>query len=739
MADDISSHYRRRLKCKVPQIDAIFAGVIAEALSTFSAEGLDAFLAGADTICGLGRGQELVLIFLEGMPAVAEACGESVTTDTVAAANFLSESAHGPAINPFLATLPAVARRLGDGEMLLEWYALIEHVARVGGKGLVPLLQSAPRLFAQLNIAAVHNWVDYGLKGYRNQPHRIGEYFALQSADSVAALQRERHGTLFMDNERSLSVWLRSLWGLKESLIPYSAAFSSLRRPMPYLDRRGFHLPDLMENAGQVPGIDRYRATLAHLAAHRIWSKPFLADNYSAFQHLAIETFEDARVEALAIERYPGLRRLWMALHPIPVAEGCPAGYAPIRHQLAMLSRAILDPDHDYTDVRLLTFVDRFRRAFAADPEDAKLSIKLGIAWLAEFYTHEFRRPQVWFEDTEVSYRDDNRYLWMFLEAVEDEDEFHSDHGAADFKPEAVSEVLLPQHYPEWDHGVEQYRPDWVSLYESIYPRGEAQLIDGLLEKHHQLAKSIQRIIDRLKPQRYQRVRFQEDGDALDLDPAIRALIDLRSGVTPNPRLHYRHQHAGRDIAVTLLLDLSESINSKLEGCESTVLQLSQEAVALLAWAIDALGDQLEIAGFASNTRHEVRYQYFKRFAEVWDEEPKSRLAMMQGGFSTRMGAAIRHAGHSLAQRQSEKRLLLLLTDGEPHDIDVAEPDYLIEDAKRAVREIDRQGIAAHCISLDPHADPYVSHIFGQTGYTVIDRIERLPERLPQLFLKLTG
>ena len=109
----------------------------------------------------------------------------------------------------------------------------------------------------------------------------------------------------------------------------------------------------------------------------------------------------------------------------------------------------------------------------------------------------------------------------------------------------------------------------------------------------------------------------------------------------------------------------------------------------------------------------------------------------MEAGYSTRMGAAMRHAGHYLAHQEADKKLLLVLTDGEPSDIDVKDPRHLIEDARIAVRELDRKGIYTYCINLDAKADEYVSDIFGN-HYTVIDNIQRLPERLPQLFLALT-
>jgi nitric oxide reductase activation protein len=132
-----------------------------------------------------------------------------------------------------------------------------------------------------------------------------------------------------------------------------------------------------------------------------------------------------------------------------------------------------------------------------------------------------------------------------------------------------------------------------------------------------------------------------------------------------------------------------------------------------------------------------VRYQHIKGFNEKWNDEVKSRLAAIQAGYSTRMGAAIRHAGHYLAHQQSDKKLLLVLTDGEPSDIDVDDGQLLIADTAKAVKELDQAGVYTYCINLDSQADEYVKDIFGNQ-YTVIDKVESLPEKLPQLFMALT-
>jgi nitric oxide reductase activation protein len=205
----------------------------------------------------------------------------------------------------------------------------------------------------------------------------------------------------------------------------------------------------------------------------------------------------------------------------------------------------------------------------------------------------------------------------------------------------------------------------------------------------------------------------------------------------PDPRINMSHRTDGRSIAVMLLLDLSQSLNGKAAGSEQSILELSQEAVSLLGGAIEQLGDAFAIAGFHSNTRHDVRYLHIKGYGELWGDEVKARLAAMQASYSTRMGGAMRHAAHYLGAQNAEKKLMLVLTDGQPSDVDATDERLLIEDARQAVTEMSQQNIFSYCINLDPKADEYVGDIFGRQ-YTVIDHIDRLPEQLPKLFMALT-
>lgn len=740
--------YWAQLDTRFKQVEDVFEDVMAEALAILSREDIHHYLDAARVIGKLGRGVEPLLAFLEEWPSVAKALGEAAALpDVMAFIMRMQKSPNGKAITPFLQTLAPVARRLHSRELMGHYLEIaLDLMERTTGSihghhttfpspGLPDFFTQAPFLLSQLSLAGLKNWVEYGIRNYRTHPERQKDYFSVQSADSRAVLQRERHGTLFMDVERKLDLYLRGLWREAEQLVPYSTAFDELRKPVPYYDKQGMRIPDVYDDAGSVTGLDRYRATLAHMVGHRRWTEAQIADNWSPFQRMAVEFFEDCRVEILLCREYPGLRRIFLALHPKPAADACdPETTSCLRHRMAMLSRALLDPDHGYRDADLLDFVARFHALMAEGASTTRDIAALALSYVARTRRQSDQLARVHFTDTVVDYRDDNRQMWKFIEEGDEEQAFDAKRK---LEPGEELHGLPPRHYPEWDYKSLTYRPDWVSVYEALHPKGNPADIDRLLEKHGALAKRLKRILDLLKPQDKIRVRYQEEGSELDLDVAIRSLIDFKGGANPDPRINMSHRTDGRNIAVMLLLDLSESLNEKASGSEQTILELSQEAVSLLAWAVEQLGDPFAIAGFHSNTRHDVRYLHVKGYGEHWGDEAKGRLAAMQAGWSTRMGAAMRHAAHYLEARKADKKLMLILTDGQPSDIDAQDEQLLIEDTRQAVKELDRDGIFSYCISLDPKADEYVSGIFGRQ-YTVIDNIQRLPEKLPELFLALT-
>jgi len=741
------------LDCALPGVRAVFDACAPEAMALLGPEALHGYWGGARRLGKLGRGAEPVIAWLTYWPEVLAAVGEAGAQDALDAVTALllrmNKSPNSAAMATLLSALGPSTKRLGSLALLQQFLIAVgDFMDRTTGSihgrqatqpspGLVDLLEQSPRVLQQLSLAGWQAWVDFGARVHADHPPNQAEYFALRSADSHAVIQRERHGVLMRDVERTLGFSLRAMCGSSShfsALSPLYAADGSARTPLPVWQSDTMGLPDALDAKQGVSALDRYRLMVLHMATHAQLSRPCVADNWSPAQRFAVEWFEDTRVDWHLMQKWPGLKRPMRALYPNVQEGGCDeTTHACLLHRLSLWGRAVLDPDFVLQDPTLVEWVQRFH-ALMADPETGTQQVAdCALAFVARTRRPSDALARVHFADTHVDWRDDNRHLWVFIEDGDEEDTQPSK------ATEAVTELdrLPPLLYPEWDLYAQCERPDWVRVFESLQPGGDAAHIERLMQRHATLVKRLTRVLDLLKPQGRTRERHLEHGSELDADLAMNALMDWRTGHTPSHRLEQRSRPIERDLSVQLVMDLSASLQTTAPDGEQSLLDISQAAVALLAWALDRLGDSLAIAGFHSNTRHEVRYMHIKGFDESWDDIPKARLASLQPAWSTRMGAALRHAGRTLRQRPSDKKLMLVLTDGEPADVDVSDPQLLIADAHKAVQTLEAQGMMVWCIHLGSTHDESVQAIYGQR-YTVVDQVERLPEVLTQLFMQLT-
>lgn len=749
---DVVAGYQDKFSCNFPKALEVFPACIEDAAQQLSDEGVVAYIEGANFLCKIGMGVEPVLVYLEIMPEIASHIGKGTLKMVADYGYKLARSPNKKALIPFLESLSSVCRRIDTLEDLQHYLDIIDeyvdktqtvihgHHSLYESPGMIPLLVSMPQLISKLSLVGIRHFIDYGARNYNDAPDQQIAYFGLESHDAKSIIQRERQGTTFKDVERHLDMLKDCMWHCDRPFSVFSTTFDQLRKPVPYLDEELIAVPDVYEDENGISGLNRYRAMLAHMMAHKEWSTKLMADNFAPHMQLFISTFEDCRVERLAIQRFPGLKPLFLALHPVPEKGACdPTKQACLRYRATRLSRALMDETFDPENALIEEFRAQFNTIMAEKGETSTTQdmAKLGTNFYVKSRKKTDSLPDIFFDDTEISYRDDNRFIWFHHEENDEAEDFHHNEYESDEKVVDDANSLPPRHYDEWDYLSESYRPDWATVYERLHPSGDSSKIDRLMEKHDGLAKRLKKMIEALKPQNKKRIRFQEEGEELDLDVAIRSVIDFKSGQAPDPRINYSHTTDSRNIAVMLLVDTSQSLNERNSETGQTLLELSEEALAITAWTIEQLGDKFAIAGFCSDTRHEVRYQHIKGYSEHYCNEVKSRIAAMEASYSTRMGAAMRHAAHYLEAQQAEKKLMLILTDGEPADIDTKDPQVLIQDTHKAVEELKSKGIYSYCITLDPDADEYVETIFDN-HYTVIDHVDKLPEKLPQVFMKIT-
>jgi len=751
MSSLLIEQYHQRFKCKFPDAIESFSACLNKAVILLPDEGIVQYIDGANFLCSIGQGVEPVLVYLEEMPEIAEHIGNKSLKLISSYSYKLARSPNKKALIPFLKSIGKVYKYLVNEQQLERYLRLVDafiektqtvihgHNSLYESSGLIPLLENMSKLMAKLDLIGIDNFIDYGARNYHDAPDQQIEYFSLLSHDAKSIINRERKGTAFKQIEHKLYMAKDCLWDCDLPIKPFSTDLDQIRIPQPYLDDEIIALPDVYEDENNISGLNRYRTTLAHLMAHKRWSGKLMADNYAPQMQLLVSVFEDARVDRLAMRKYPGLKKYFLALHPYPEKGACDGKkVSTIRYRATRLSRALIDSNFDPEDALIGELRDEFNQLLVEDKISSTQEMsKLGTKYFIKSRCQSDSLPSIYFDNTEVSYRDDNRCFWHHYEEYDEADEIVPNEYQNDEKIVESSDSLPPRFYDEWDYVSQSYRPDWTTVYERLHPSGDANKIDGLMEKHGELAKRLKTMIEILKPQNKKRIRFQEEGEELDLDIALKSLIDFKSGQIPDLRINYSNTTDSRNIAVMLLVDSSESLNNLNEETGQSLLELSQEALAITAWTVDKLGDKFAIAGFSSDTRSEVRYQHIKGYSENYCHEVKARIAAMKASYSTRMGSAMRHAAHYLASQKAEKKLMLILTDGEPADIDAKDPKTLIKDTKKAVEELQSKGVYSYCITLDKNADEYVQDIFGN-HFTVIDHVDKLPEQLPQVFMELT-
>jgi nitric oxide reductase NorD protein len=287
---------------------------------------------------------------------------------------------------------------------------------------------------------------------------------------------------------------------------------------------------------------------------------------------------------------------------------------------------------------------------------------------------------------------------------------------------------------PEWDYKKQLMQPDYCRLQELIPQQIEPIELPSKLRK---TAKRIRSQFQALAPTRTW-LKGQQEGEEIDLDAWVQQEADLLSGTHHHNRGVYCAQvNQQRDLACLLLADLSLSTDAYASD-HARVIDVIRDSLFLFSEALSATGDQFAMYGFSSLKRGNVRFNHLKSFNERYDNNIRGRIQAIKPGYYTRMGAAIRHASTLLAAQPQRQRLLLLLTDGKPNDLDRYEGRYGIEDTRMALHEARQQGLRPFCVTIDNEANEYLPHLFGAGGFSVIQKPEDLPKELPLLYAQMT-
>lgn len=651
------------------------------------------------------------------------------------------------------------AMKLANARDFRQWFTIIRRLATTAPESIPELLARTDDLLARLSVAGFEAWVLAGTRQGARNPEKRRTFFALESPDALRLLELEAGEPNFFDRERRLRAFQRALFGLAPPVRAVTsgrhdgarrrASFGSgvIRMPANFAGFRGPQAEAMQ------------RAAMAHIGAHlRFSGAPFPVGRLKPLQIALVSLVEDARVEALAMRQMPGLLRLWLPLH-----EAQPGGAMTATNLLAQLSRALIAPNTGDID----GWVRKGRDLFDAAADrlgDPAISREIG-----NVLGNDLGQMRVQFNAKDYAvepvYRDDNQGLWEpdnSNPAEPDQDQTvvesirlnQNQHNAADQQrmddtatgdsatAAAVamtsSDMMVPvARFSEWDYLARRERPEWTTVLDVPARSGAIGWLDECRERRADVARRIDALVAASRVGQPERLRRRAEGDLLDLDACIEAAVNLRARRIPDHRVFRATGLRQRSFAVSVLLDVSQSTADVLPSGQS-VLAIERDSVALMAHALDGAQDPFEINAFQSNGREEVRVTSIKAWDEPFGRRQGARLAGLEAKYSTRLGAALRWVGRSLASRSAHRRLVLLVTDGEPSDIDCPGPDYLIEDARHAVHGLAGLGVDCFCVAVGRHKPAVLDRIFGARNHLGVMSIEALPEKLPLLYLRLT-
>lgn len=289
--------------------------------------------------------------------------------------------------------------------------------------------------------------------------------------------------------------------------------------------------------------------------------------------------------------------------------------------------------------------------------------------------------------------------------------------------------------YPEWDYRKQLLRQDHCTVIPMLPRKAEpTALPDELKQDAHKL----KRLFSNFNTQPMM-LRRQLQGSELDISAALEYRTEqIRGHASSAAQVWKQQQVKQRDLACLVLADLSLSTDAWANN-DKQVIDVIRESLHLLGESLNASNDDFALYGFSSRRRNHVRYNLIKNFNEPWSDTIHGRIKALEPGYYTRMGAAIRQSIDILKDHPADKRLLLLLTDGKPNDLDIYEGRYGIEDTRMAIIEAHRAGITTYCVNIDQSTGDYIPYVFGQQRFYHLNRASQLPKLLPRLYLNLTG
>ena len=346
----------------------------------------------------------------------------------------------------------------------------------------------------------------------------------------------------------------------------------------------------------------------------------------------------------------------------------------------------------------------------------------------------------------------DIRDLFNAWNSLDDEGEPDDLQGAESWSQAEMPEQQLEADdlafaYDEWDRELNDYRVGWSRVIEKKVKQGDRNFVELARSRYRGVISSIRHQFQLMKPENLTRINREIDGEDYDLNALVDFVIDRKADGKQTENIYTKRLRKQRDVAVSLLLDQSSSTARTITRNPlqpythpgRRIIEIEKEGLVLMSEALEAVGDVYSINGFTSEGRRNVKFYVVKDFAEKYSDVIERRIGGITFQNNTRLGAAIRHAAARLLKQEARTKLLIILTDGRPYDHDYGDARYAREDVREALIEAKTHGITPFCITVDRESEAELKDLYGDVGYTIIDDVLSLPERMPNIYRRLTS
>ena len=346
----------------------------------------------------------------------------------------------------------------------------------------------------------------------------------------------------------------------------------------------------------------------------------------------------------------------------------------------------------------------------------------------------------------------DIRDLFNAWNSLDDEGEPDDLQGAEAWAESDVPEQALEADdiafaYDEWDRELNDYRVGWSRVIEKRVKQGDRNFVELTRSRYRGVISSIRHQFQLMKPENLTRINREIDGEDYDLNALVDFVVDRKADGQQSENIYTKRLRKQRDVAVSILLDQSSSTARTITRNPlqpythpgRRIIEIEKEGLVLMSEALEAVGDVYSINGFTSEGRRNVKFYVVKDFAEKYSDDIERRIGGITFQNNTRLGAAIRHASAKLLKQDARTKLLIILTDGRPYDHDYGDARYAREDVREALTETKMSGVTPFCITVDRESESELKDLYGDVGYTIIDDVLSLPERMPNIYRGLTS